>query len=449
MAPASTPPSNKYSLTTFTQQSEFSEAVFSGRYSSLCFGGDIRSGKTVMQLGILTILCKLYPGSRWFVIRRDRDTLKRNTIPSFHKYCSPPGFFPEFNKSDLIATAINGSQIAFMSEAGSSDPELNRFKGLEANGFLLEQAEELREETYQIAIQRAGQWRLDPMPPMLILLNVNPNDSWPRVKFYEPWQDEKLAAPFYFQLARLTDNPWIAPEYIDTLRKTLPPAVFARYCEGKWDAIDAPMQLVSWEVIHACKERRETKDQRRYMGVDVGREGKDPSVWYVGEGPNIIARRVEEKTKTTECRDITIQMMVEYSVSAEYTCLDSVGLGAGVIDELDEKGFECIPFVGGTKCNTKIPGTEFHFINHRSWANWITAEAMKKNNVGNFSERKLLSDCGAIRYIIKDDKGIKIESKEKFRDRTHRSSDDWDAFYMSQWARFQDEIMPQPGMFSL
>ena len=67
------------------KQTEFIEAVLSGDYRVVLFGGAIRGGKTYAGLGTVLLLCKFYPGSIWAVVRDTLQTLRQTTIKSFKK----------------------------------------------------------------------------------------------------------------------------------------------------------------------------------------------------------------------------------------------------------------------------------------------------------------------------------------------------------------------------
>jgi hypothetical protein len=125
-------------------QDRFFEAALSGQYRFLAYGGGIRSGKTAMSLILAQLLCRVYPGSRWAIVRKDLPTLRRNVLPAFSKF-RIPGFMGEVNYANWTATATNGSQLVFFTESISEDPELNRWRGLEVNGFFPDEANELQE----------------------------------------------------------------------------------------------------------------------------------------------------------------------------------------------------------------------------------------------------------------------------------------------------------------
>jgi len=219
------------------KQMEFLEAVFSEEFLYILFGGAIRGGKTFAGLGALLMLCKAYPGSRWAVVRDTLPTLKRNTIPSFNKIC-PTRYRKSYNQDTQTVTFNNGSQIIFFAENYDDDKELNRWKGLEVNGFLLEEVNELQEVSFDKAIERAGSF-IPPKgkkPPPLILMTCNPAQNWVKTKFYKPWKEGVLIAPYKYIPSKITDNPFIMndPVYVNQL-KNMTKYNYMVFVEGNWD----------------------------------------------------------------------------------------------------------------------------------------------------------------------------------------------------------------------
>lgn len=225
---------------TFTPvQDKLAEHVFDGRYRIIGFGGAIRGTKTWGCLAVLISLCRIYPGSRWAVVRTDLPTLRRNTIPSFNKLRETcDGFVGEINQSNWTATCTNGSQIVFFPESLDVDPDLNRWKGLEVNGFLLEEADELAEKSFHKAIERAGAWFLPngEQPAPYILCTFNPSAAWPKRVFYEPWRNGTLGAPYAFIPATIADNPFAPDSYLEAL-KELPEQEYRRFVAGDWEVL--------------------------------------------------------------------------------------------------------------------------------------------------------------------------------------------------------------------
>lgn len=226
----------------FPKQVEFlSKALDKTSYLAL-YGGAIRGGKTFAGLGALILLCKMYPRSRWAVVRKDLPTLKRNTVPSFRKivpqnFCLGGKLERAYNEQTQTVTFSNGSQIIFFSENYDRDKELNRWKGLEVNGFLLEECNELQEDAFNKAIERAGTWVIPNapvQPPPKILMTCNPAQNWVKTKIYDPAMREALPDNWFYIQARIFDNPFMSKQYVDGLKR-LPKNQYQVFVLGNWD----------------------------------------------------------------------------------------------------------------------------------------------------------------------------------------------------------------------
>lgn len=192
----------------FPKQDEFLEAVFSNKYTFILYGGAIRGGKTFAGLGALLLLCKKYKNSKWVIVRNTLQTLKLNTIPSFRKIC-PTSFIKSYNQDTQTVTFQNGSEIIFLGENYADDKELNRFKGLECNGFLFEEINELQQKTFYKGIERAGSHIIENQPPPLILATCNPTNNWVKELIYNKWKLGSLPEKWLYIPSKITDNPFI------------------------------------------------------------------------------------------------------------------------------------------------------------------------------------------------------------------------------------------------
>lgn len=225
------------------QQVAFIEAALSGRYTILGYGGAIRGGKSWAAYMLVVVLMRVFPGSRWAIVRRDFPRLRRNALPSWAAI-RPKNFIGPVNGTTWEAEATNGSRILFVAESYDTDPDLERFKGLEVNGFIFEEGSECREKTANKAIERAGSWVLkdaagrklpdDLQPAPLVGVTFNPTPEWPRYWFYEPWLAGTLAPPYFYQPADIRDNPHLPKQYVENLQQ-LKGTAFDRYVGGDWN----------------------------------------------------------------------------------------------------------------------------------------------------------------------------------------------------------------------
>lgn len=217
----------------FKKQDEFLEAVFSQKYNFILYGGAIRGGKTFAGLGALLLLSKMYPKSKWVIVRNTLQTLKLNTIPSFKKIC-PTSFIKNYNQDTQTVTLTNDSQIIFLGENFADDKDLNRFKGLECNGFLFEEINECQQKTFYKAFERAGSHIIDKMPKPLVLATCNPADNWVKDLIYDKWKLNSLPEKWLYIPSKITDNPFIPEDYKESL-KSMPPYEYEVFVNGNWD----------------------------------------------------------------------------------------------------------------------------------------------------------------------------------------------------------------------
>jgi hypothetical protein len=281
-------------------QAAFIADVLSGKKGNIMgFGGAVRGGKTVGVLAAVFILCRIYPGSRWCVVRKDLPRIRRNTIPTIEKFAPRP-FVGRLDKSEWKYRCSNGSEILVMGEQLSTDPDLDRFKGLEVNGFVLEEANELSEQTANKCKERVGSWIIQPteerpnpaQPPALILCTFNPADNWVREWFYDPYVEGRIALPYYFRPALPKDNRYNTAQQWE-MWKELPEVEYKRFIEGDWSAIVDPYQLLSYAQIIAASNNEQHRGRLR-LGVDVATSTMgDDTVFALMDGNVIDGHYVE------------------------------------------------------------------------------------------------------------------------------------------------------------
>lgn len=156
------------------------------------------SGKTMVGLLKLLYLMDTFPGYRVCVIRRRITDLKKTTLSTLWKLL-PESAYNRGKRNDQEGTLIlnNGSRFDFIY---LDKPEASIvLRGLEINAFLLDQAEEMREEVFDILMTRLGRWDKAKIPPEMIKSYTDNGKSW-------PWTNDAgtILAPSY---ALLTANP--------------------------------------------------------------------------------------------------------------------------------------------------------------------------------------------------------------------------------------------------
>jgi hypothetical protein len=432
------------------KQAEFIEAVLSGKYSYLAMGGGIRGTKTIGCLATLCILCRMYPRSRWAVVRKDLPTLRRNVLPAMEKMrLWSGGFVGPLNQSTWTYTCANGSVIIMFAEQFTQDPELERWKGLEVNGFDGEDCSELNEKSAFKMIERAGSYIIpatpqDPtprQPPPLILANMNPCANWPRKWWFDKWKMGTIqGTPYYFLPCSIEDNLQATDEYKESL-KNLPKEEYDRFVLGEWDFVDNPKQLIKAEWVWDARNVEPIITGTRKMGADIARYGDDWTSLYIMQG-NQLRKTVSIKHFDTNEVGQSILNLAndpEHPIAGRNVRVDAIGQGAGVLDYCRNKGLPVYEFISGAKAIPR-PGQVFQFRNLRDQMWWEGREKLRKREVSLYFAdargnevplpEKLVGDLTSIEYEIVNDKEVHVQPKDEVKDVLGRSTDDGDAFMM-------------------
>jgi hypothetical protein len=210
------------------------------------YGGAIRGAKSYWGGLEITGFCHTWDNSRWFMMRKDRVVLESTLLKTYVENFLDLGwsaYVKSFTQDDLVLTWNNNSQILFMGENYDRDKELNRFKGLEINGGFIDEINETQEVTYDKVIERAGSW-FHAKPalingvlvkcPSKVLASCNPTQGWVKRRFYEPWERGELPDRVAYIQAKITDNPYVPAEYLESIKK-LPRYQYKVFVEGDWN----------------------------------------------------------------------------------------------------------------------------------------------------------------------------------------------------------------------
>jgi len=209
------------------------------------YGGAAGGGKTFVSIAGLIILAKVFPGSKWHIVRKSLPTLKRTSIPSFLKLC-PKRFIRSYNQTDQIVTFTNGSQIVFFPENFFQDPNLTRFDGLETNGFLIEEGQEIQKKTLEKCKLRAGRHiipGLKVQPKPTIIVTCNPSNNWTKKDVHDPFIEGTLSDEIFYLRATMADNPSLPEDYLKGL-ENVDDITKAIFIEGSWDVVDVERPFV-------------------------------------------------------------------------------------------------------------------------------------------------------------------------------------------------------------
>jgi len=305
------------------------------------YGGAIRGGKTFSILGILIILCRMFPNSKWVVVRSDMPALTTTTIPSIEKILgTSPNWKWSRDKSNCFVRHKNGSKIIFKGENITSDPELNDFLGLECNGFFLEQIEELSQKMWYRALERSGSHYVQRMPPPFIFSSFNPTQTWVKDFIYVPYQKGNLNTPFYYINASPIDNPfvtndqWSAWENLDERSRKI-------MIEGDWTNYDTDAKFVyTFKEEKHVKETKYRPEEITYLSFDFNRNPFCCTIIQQYEGA--IHVPIVIKLNNANTYELCEYIRLNYPAPMYYVTGDYSGRTRGTLNEDNYHNYDII-----------------------------------------------------------------------------------------------------------
>lgn len=385
------------------------------------------------------------PGTRYAVCRKNMTVLKRTTYQTFRKYARVANLVEgrdyKEDRQQMVWEFPNGSQIWFLELDHTRDPDFDKLKGMELTAAMIDEANEVIEDAFIVLMGRIGREN-DNGEPGFIYMTCNPTHNWVKAKFYNPWVAGKLKRPYAFIQSLPSDNPYNRAEYLKGL-EDMPAQFYKRYVEGSWDYVDDADSLIAMRSLDKAEVDKPPIAEKKSIGVDVAREGKDSNVFALIEDDCLTDLYVPE-ISTGEDADTLIQVakkVIEYAerngVGYENVAIDAVGLGGGVVDYCRNQGFKVKEFKSGSaEVRLNEDGSKKYDM-LRSQSYWELSQAIDK---GEFT---LYSGCNNLEGFRQDilahkvelkPRFVSVESKEKLKKRLARSPDFSDAVMMGYWA---------------
>ena len=401
------------------------------RAKYLLYAGSLGAGKSYFLCGEVIKNAIKYPGNRIVIVRKELSVMRRTILVTFKKLC-PPEIIKRENQSSLTFELTNGSVIIFMEANISNDPNLNKIRGLEIGFFAIDEANEVAYEVYQVLKSRL-RWILPngEKPRYEGRLTSNPEPCWLIPTFIQSTNPDEV----YIQ-ALTTDNYDEDSEYVQNLKEAFKdsPNLLQRYLYADWSLVDTINQLIPSEAILKAYNKVETFETIS-MGIDVARYGDDRTVFTVLKNGNIELMETYPKTSITEIITRSIQLINNYGINCCNVGIDSVGLGAGVVDGLKLQGFDVIELQGGARPEEMDCSETFKPYNLRSQMYYELRKDLINGEIGNLTNEGLKFELQAIKYEVYSDKTVKVVSKEAIKKLLGRSPDLADSLVYANWVK--------------
>ncbi|MDH0660455.1 phage terminase large subunit [Empedobacter sp. GD03865] len=409
------------------------------RAKYVLFGGAMGGGKSWFLCAEAIKQAMMYNGNRLVIVRKELSVLRRTTLITFLSIC-PKEIIKNFNQTSLEVTFINGSTLTFIDANISKDPMLQKIKGLEIGWFGIDEANEISIDVYKLLKSRL-RWILPnkTKPQYEGRLTSNPEPCWLIPTFIQSKNNDEV----YIQ-SLTTDNYDENSEYVINLKEAFKdsPNFLQKYLYADWSLSDSINQLIPNEAIIRAKERVFINDIGISMGVDVARYGDDSTVFTILINGNIELIESYSQTSTTDVINRTKQLIFDYNIDAGYVGIDSVGIGAGVVDGLKNEGFNVIDIQGGSKPIETEEEEAFKPYNLRSQMYYELRKDIIEGKIGNLTDDKLIIELQAIKYEIYSDKTVKVAGKDVIKKILGKSPDYADSLIYANWVKnFRGEFV--------
>lgn len=412
------------------KQSEAWDYLMSPGINELLFGGGAGGGKTDFGCGFAIHQCLHYPGIRGFLAREVLKDLKDSTLLTFFERALKWGLKEgrDFRyHTDSHITFIKNESTIFLKELKwlPSDPQFDRLGSTEYTFGFIDEAQQIHAKAKNVMRSRIRfllkRYNLTPK----LLMGCNPHKGFLYSEFYKPSKEGKLQENRAFVQALAKDNPHIDPSYIKNLN-TLDPNTKERLLFGNWEYDDDPARLMEYEALIDLFTNIVPASSEKYITADIARLGDDKTVIAYWEGWAVKRLAYFNKITTDTTERIINEWRAQHGVSLSHTIVDEDGIGGGVKDHLQCKGFVA---------NTRAFKNE-NYASLKSQCYYNLARRINKREVSVHCEDQdtremIISELEQIKAKDADkDRKLQVISKDEMKEHLGRSPDFADTLMM-------------------
>lgn len=413
-----------------TKQSDAWDFLQSPEINEVLFGGGAGGGKTDFGCGYLIHQSIKYPGIRSFIAREELKSLKESTLLTFFDRCRKWGLKENRDfkyNTDSHITFLKGGSTIFLKELKflPSDPQFDRLGSTEYTTGFIDEAQQTEAKAKAVMRSRIRyKLKENGLTPKL-LMGCNPHKGYLYSEFYKPWKEGKLPPNKAFVQALATDNRHIDPSYVENL-KTLDQNTKERLLYGNWEYDDDPARLVEYEAILDLFSNILPASSDKYITADIARLGDDRTVIAYWEGWTVKKIAAYRKLTLDQTERVITAWRARYGVPLSHTIVDEDGIGGGVKDHLQCRGFIA----------NKAPFRGENYANLKAQCYYNLARRINRREISvqtnNITIRELLTaELEQVKAKDADkDKKLQIVSKDEVKEHINRSPDFSDTLMM-------------------
>jgi len=385
--------------------------------------------------------CYMYPGTKWFM---GREELKRLMASSYLTWCKVCKYHEipqedwKLNGQYNYIEFANGSRIDLLDlKYIPSDPLYERFGSLEYTGGWIEEAGEIDFKAFDILKSRIGrqmneQYNL----PAKMLITCNPKKNWLYLDVYRPWKEDRLPKQYAFIQALYRDNPYTALEYGKSLMEIKDQAMKQRLMFGDWEYDNDPSALLEYDAICDIWTNK-TQDGKKYLTIDVARQGKDKTVVRRWEGWQVKEVYTWDKNFIDTLQREVAEICNKHQIPRSQVIADEDGVGGGFVDNFKCKGFVNNSSAIQPAIVDRDPNRKQNYANLKTQCAYILADKINRREIGEDDQSYRDETIQELEQLKRDklekEGKISLMPKDEIKEAIGRSPDHLDSLIMRAW----------------
>lgn len=253
----------------------------------------------------------------------------------------------------------NGSSITFSEADRSKDRDQMKIKGIDASGNLIDEANELEEDSFDMILSRKGRANENGQPSINII-TMNPNNGWSKRRYYDKWK-KGILPPNVMVVEYTIEDSWQDANDIAALMRKAKWWV-ERYIKNNWNYTDEDHSLITsymWEksLIYDLPPIEPGQPFNKYIGVDPSDAGSDTTVATLIDNGVMIAQKEltiphrefgEDAGKDQRpISHLYTNELIKFAQQHGFTAghasrimLEENGVGVGMRDDLRKRGWQ-------------------------------------------------------------------------------------------------------------
>ena len=406
-------------LKTWQDKFIFSKSRYPAMYSSWA------TGKTMCLILRAMLYSEEIPDNLGIIFRKEYTDLRDSTVKDFERYT---GLKVDSQRN---VTLPNASIIMFR-----HIEELNNIQNINLGWYGIEQADELdtEEEFYMLFgrlrrfVNPSAKFKDLGLPERSGFVIGNAGDHWGK----SLWKENKLEGGECIEAVTYDNQDVLPKDFIDSLKilEKNKPEIYKRFVLNDWSVTSDQYVLIRGNEIDLLKGVFQNPlTTRRIIACDPSLGGDICQV-YAFENTKIVDE-MELRINDTMKIVAELQIFAKRNNNTDDFAIDSIGIGAGICDRLEELG----------KTVIRINSAENAFdtdryANRRAEIWCYVSDKIQRREIEYFEDKELRRQLTAVRYdpkVMNSQGYWKLEPKQDTKKRLGRSPDKADAYVYGIW----------------